>query len=80
MSATALEAIGKVFTDEVLDIILKEGLIDYYDVVNSFGDGTGVHPDDVKHNKVILKALAVVIQDFMTEGEYGAWLLEKVGE
>ena len=77
MSATALEAIGKVFTEEVLDIILREGLIDYYDVVDSFGNGTGVHPDDVKHNKVILKALAVVIQDFMSHDEYIEWLKEK---
>ena len=28
MSTTALEAIGKVFTDEVLDVILREGLKD----------------------------------------------------
>ena len=80
MSATALEAIGKVFTDEVLDIILREGLIDYYDVVKSFQGDKGTHPDDFKHNKVILKALAVVIQDFMTPDEYGAWLQEKVND
>jgi len=78
MSATALEAIGKVFTNEVLDIILKEGLLDYYDVVNSFQSDSGTHPDDYKHNKVILKALAVVISDFMTDGEYMAWMQEKV--
>jgi len=80
MSATALEAIGKVFTDEVLDIILREGLIDYYDVVKSFQGDKGTHPYDFKHNKVILKALAVVIQDFMTPDEYGAWLQEKVND
>ena len=77
MSTPALEAIGKVFTGEVLDIILREGLLDYYDVVKSFGEDTWIHPDDTKHNKVILKALAIVIEDFMEPDAYKVWLQEK---
>lgn len=77
MSATALEAIGTVFTDEVLDIILREGLVDYYEVVNSFQKDSSTHPEDFKHNKVILKALAVVIEDFKTPDEYKTWLQER---
>ena len=80
MSTTALEAVGKIFTDEVLDIILKEGMVDYYDVVNSFRDETWPHPDDIKHNKVILKALAIVIEDFMDPAEYKTWLQEKAND
>ena len=78
MSATALEAIGTVFTDEVLDIILREGLIDYYDVVNSFQKDSSTHPSDFKHNEIILKSLALVIEDFMTPDEYRIWLEEKL--
>ena len=74
MSATALEAIGKVFTDEVLDILLKEGLKGYYDIVSFFQEDTSTHPKDFKHNQVVLKALAVVIEDFMTPDEYIEWL------
>lgn len=74
MSTTALEAIGKVFTDEVLDVILREGLKDYYDVVNSFQKDKGTHPEDFEHNKVVLAALRVVLQDFMGGDEWVTWL------
>ena len=74
MSATALEAIGKVFTDEVLDVILREGLKDYYDVVNSFQKDKGTHPEDFEHNKEVLTALRVVLQDFMSGDEWVTWL------
>jgi len=78
MSTAALEAIGKVFTLEVLDIILKEGLLDYYDVVRSIDeDNSWPHPEDVAHNKVIMKALAIVIEDFMEPDAYRVWLQEK---
>jgi len=85
--ATALEAIGKVFTGEVLDIILREGLIDYYDVISHFQTeevlkcktkgGMGFPSVDYVHNEEIQKALTVVIQDFMTEGEFVEWLKER---
>ena len=78
MSATALEAIGKVFTGEVLDIILREGLVDYYDVVKSFGEDVWPHPEDIKHNNVTLKALAIVIEDFMEPDAYKVWLKERM--
>lgn len=74
MSTTALEAIGKVFTDEVLDVILREGLKDYYDVVNSFQKDKGTHPEDFEHNKEVLTALRVVLQDFMSGDEWVTWL------
>ena len=77
MSTTALEAIGKVFTDEVLDIILREGLVDYYEVVNFFQKDSSTHPEDFKRNKVILNALAIVIEDFKTPDEYKTWLQER---
>ena len=77
MSTAALEAIGKVFTGEVLDIILREGLLDYYDVVKSFGEDASALTDDTKHNKVILKALAIVIEDFMEPDAYKVWLQER---
>ena len=77
MNTPALEAIGKVFTGEVLDIILREGLLDYYDVVKSFGEDAGALAEDIKHNSVTLKALAIVIEDFMEPDAYKVWLQEK---
>jgi len=72
--STALEAIGRVFTDEVLDVILREGLKDYYDVVNSFQKEKGTHPEDFSHNKEVLKALRVLLQDFMSGDEWVVWV------
>ena len=78
MSTPALEAIGKVFTGEVMDILLKEGLLDYYDMVSSFEDkGYNDDLEDVKHNRKVCNALAIVLEDFMTEGEYKFWLQER---
>jgi hypothetical protein len=78
MSTPALEAIGKVFTGEVMDILLKEGLLDYYDIVSSFEeDASGVALEDAKHNRKVCNALAIVIEDFMTAGEYKVWLQER---
>ena len=77
MNTPALEAIGKVFTGEVLDIILREGLLDYYDVVKSFGEDAGALAEDIKHNSVTLKALAIVIEDFMEPDAYKVWLQER---
>tara|TARA_R110000803_G_scaffold49637_1_gene103257 strand:+ start:488 stop:760 length:273 start_codon:yes stop_codon:yes gene_type:complete len=87
MSVTALEAIGKVFTPEVMDIILKEGLVDYYDAVNSFqreerdksktSGGIGFPSLDYVHNYELLNALGIVVKDFMTESEYAKWLKER---
>jgi len=83
--ATALEAIGKVFTGEVLDIILREGLIDYYDVVVQCQaeevvkcETKGGFPSvDYVHNEEIKSALTTVISDFMNEGEFVTWLKER---
>ena len=85
--ATALEAIGKVFTGEVLDIILREGLIDYYDVVvqcqveevekSKTKGGIGFPSGDYVHNEEIKSALTTVISDFMTDSEFASWLRER---
>ena len=80
MSATALEAIGKVFTDEAIDVILREGLLDYYDLVSSFQKEKDTHPEDFTHNKVVLEALRVVLQDFMSDDAWIVWLKGKAGE
>tara|TARA_R110000803_G_scaffold188290_1_gene250701 strand:- start:674 stop:916 length:243 start_codon:yes stop_codon:yes gene_type:complete len=78
MSEKALEVIGKIFTGEVLDIILREGLLDYHDIVKSIEeDKAWPHPEDIAHNKSILKALAIVIEDFMEPDAYKVWLQEK---
>ena len=78
MNKTALEAIGSIFTDEVLDIILKEGLVDYYEVVKSFRREEYQHPDDAVISKRVMAALAIVIEDFMTEDEYLEWMKENM--
>tara|TARA_R110000868_G_scaffold61189_15_gene186097 strand:- start:757 stop:999 length:243 start_codon:yes stop_codon:yes gene_type:complete len=78
MGKTTLEAISKVFTLEVLDIMLREGLLDYYDIVSSINEDTSwPHPEDVAHNKVILDALVIVIEDFMEPNAYKVWLQER---
>ena len=74
MSAKLLETLGKMFTDEAIDVILREGLLDYYDLVSSFQKEKGTHPEDFSHNKEVLKALRVLLQDFMSGDEWVVWV------
>jgi hypothetical protein len=77
MNSPALEEIGKVFTGEVMDILLREGLLDYYNIVKSFEEDTsGEDLQDIAYNRKICTALAIVIEDFMPEDEYKVWLQE----
>ena len=80
MSAKLLETLGKMFTDEAIDVILREGLLDYYDLVSSFQKEKGTHPEDFAYNKVVLEALRVVLQDFMSDDAWIVWLKEKADE
>ena len=77
MSTKTLEALGKVFTSEVIDAFLREGLVDYYEVVSSFCKDRTATDDELSRNERTMNALTIVIEDFMTPDEFKQWLTER---
>jgi hypothetical protein len=77
MSTKTLEALGKVFTSEVIDVFLREGLVDYYEVVSSFCKDRTATDDELSRNEKTMNALTIVIEDFMTPDEFKQWLKER---
>ena len=77
MSTAVLQAVSKVFTSEVIDLFLREGLVDYYEVVSSFGKDETVTDDELSRNERTMNALTIVIEDFMTPDEFKQWLKER---
>ena len=77
MSTKTLEALGKVFTSEVIDAFLREGLADYYEVVSSFCKDRTATDDELSRNERTMNALTIVIEDFMTPDEFKQWLTER---
>jgi hypothetical protein len=77
MSTKTLEALGKVFTSEVIDAFLREGLADYYEVVSSFCKDRTATDDELSRNEKTMNALTIVIEDFMTPDEFKQWLKER---
>ena len=77
MSTATLQAVSKVFTSEVIDLFLREGLVDYYEVVSSFGKDETVTDDELSRNERTMNALTIVIEDFMTPDEFKQWLKER---
>jgi hypothetical protein len=77
MSTKTLEALGKVFTSEVIDAFLREGLADYYEVVSSFCKDRTATDDELSRNEKTMNALTIVIEDFMTPDEFKQWLTER---
>ena len=77
MSTKTLEALGKVFTSEVIDAFLREGLVDYYEVVSSFCKDKTATDAELDRNEKMQNALTTVIEDFMTPDEFKKWLKER---
>ena len=77
MSTKTLEALGKVFTSEVIDAFLREGLADYYEVVSSFCKDRTATDDELSRNEKTMNALTIVIEDFMAPDEFKQWLKER---
>ena len=77
MSTKTLEALGKVFTSEVIDAFLREGLVDYYEVVSSFCKDETATDAELDRNEKMQNALTTVIEDFMTPDEFKKWLKER---
>ena len=77
MSDRTLEALGKVFTTEVIDLFLREGLLDYYEVVSSFRKDKTALAGDLDRNEKVQNALTIVIEDFMTPVEFKQWLKDR---
>jgi hypothetical protein len=77
MSTAVLQAVSKVFTSEVIDLFLKEGLVDYYEVVSSFVKDETATDDELSRNERTMNALTIVIEDFMTPDEFKQWLKER---
>ena len=77
MSTATLEAVSKVFTSEVIDLFLREGLVDYYEVVSSFGKDETATDAELDRNEKMQNALTTVIEDFMTPDEFKQWLKER---
>ena len=77
MSTKTLEALGKVFTSEVIDAFLREGLVDYYEVVSSFGKDRTATDAELDRNEKMQNALTIVIEDFMTPDLFEEWLKER---
>ena len=77
MSTATLQAVSKVFTSEVIDLFLREGLVDYYEVVSSFVKDETATDDELSRNERTMNALTIVIEDFMTPDEFKQWLKER---
>ena len=77
MSTKTLEALGKVFTSEVIDAFLREGLVDYYEVVSSFCKDKTATDAELDRNERAMNALTIVIEDFMTPVEFQEWLKDR---
>ena len=77
MSTATLQAVSKVFTSEVIDLFLREGLVDYYEVVSSFVKDDTATDDELSRNERTMNALTIVIEDFMTPDEFKQWLKER---
>ena len=77
MSTKTLEALGKVFTSEVIDVFLREGLVDYYEVVSSFCKDKTATDAELDRNERAMNALTIVIEDFMTPDEFKQWLKDR---
>mgnify|MGYP003972874785 CR=1 FL=1 len=77
MSTAVLQAVSKVFTSEVIDLFLREGLVDYYEVVSSFVKDETATDDELSRNERTMNALTIVIEDFMTPDEFKQWLKER---
>jgi len=77
MSTKTLEALGKVFTSEVIDAFLREGLVDYYEVVSSFCKDKTATDAELDRNERAMNALTIVIEDFMTPDEFKEWLKDR---
>jgi len=77
MSTKTLEALGKVFTSEVIDAFLREGLVDYYEVVSSFCKDKTATDAELDRNERAMNALTIVIEDFMTPDEFKQWLKDR---
>ena len=77
MSTATLQAVSKVFTSEVIDLFLREGLVDYYEVVSSFGKAETATDAELDRNEKMQNALTTVIEDFMTPDEFKQWLKER---
>jgi hypothetical protein len=77
MSTAVLQAVSKVFTSEVIDLFLREGLVDYYEVVSSFVKDETAPDDELSRNERTMNALTIVIEDFMTPDEFKQWLKER---
>jgi hypothetical protein len=77
MSTATLQAVSKVFTSEVIDLFLREGLVDYYEVVSSFGKDRTATDAELDRNEKMQNALTTVIEDFMTPDEFKQWLKER---
>ena len=77
MSTKTLEALGKVFTSEVIDAFLREGLVDYYEVVSSFCKDKTATDAELDRNERAMNALTIVIEDFMTPDEFKHWLKDR---
>ena len=77
MSTATLQAVSKVFTSEVIDLFLREGLVDYYEVVSSFGKDKTATDAELDRNEKMQNALTIVIEDFMTPDEFKQWLKER---
>ncbi len=77
MSTATLQAVSKVFTSEVIDLFLREGLLDYYEVVSSFCKDKTALASDLDKNEKVQNALTIVIEDFMTPVEFQEWLKDR---
>ena len=77
MSTKTLEALGKVFTSEVIDAFLREGLVDFYEVVSYLCKDRTATDDELSRNEKTMNALTIVIEDFMTPDEFKQWLKER---
>ena len=79
----SMSVIHNVLTDEFVDLVTTEVLVDYYgtmasileDNARDLGDGHSIV--DVERVSDVMNALTLVLEDFMSNDQFQEWLEER---
>ena len=61
-----------------VDNLVKEGLVEYYEVVSHFQQDNITQADDFIRNEQVQNALTIVLRDFMVDDEFKQWLKDRM--
>jgi|TARA_B110000908_G_scaffold12686_1_gene14772 hypothetical protein len=76
--------IHKILTDEFVDLVSKEVLMDYYEtlsIVLAENEAKAVEDtvtfSDMEHNIEVMNALTTVLREFLPPDDFHTWLMER---